>query len=183
MRVTRSAEHRSADGDPGLTEAQQRRDTRRSQTASSEYCGPRALCGWSPPPLPADTTLKSRVDRILGGNLPALVMIAIVVGLLNVAPHLATRPALALEGLGAFVGGAWCSLNFWRCRHAHCLVTGAGWLALSVFVFAEAAIGHSVIGGYEQPVLLGVLAAALLFECGWYSARHTNAVSLRQAHV
>jgi hypothetical protein len=49
-----------------------------------------------------------------------------------------------------------------------------GWLALSAFAFIETGLGHSVIGGYEQPVFLGVLALALVFECGWYLAYHST---------
>ena len=137
----------------------------------------RSLWGWSPPVLVADTALKRVVDRILPRTgLPVALFFALVVGLLSLAAHLALRGALAVDGLAALAGGGWCSLNFWRCRHAHCLVTGAGWLALGVFAFAEAALGRTLIGGDEQLVLLGILAAALLFEALWSWARRTNAV-------
>jgi hypothetical protein len=116
---------------------------------------------------------------MVAGAIPAVVMIAAVVVLLNIAPLLPLRAGLAVDGLAALVGGGWCTVNFWRCRHAHCLVTGTGWLALSMFAFAEAVIGHSLIAGAEQLVLLGVLAAALIFECAWYLARRTNAVAPR----
>jgi hypothetical protein len=145
-------------------------------------CGPRALCGWSPPPLPADTTFKRRIDRIVVGNVPAVVALALVVGLLNLAPHLPIRANLAITGLGALAAGAWCSLNFWRCRHAHCLITGVGWLTLAAFAFVEAGIGRSLIHGDEQVVFLAVFAAGLLFECGWYLRRRTNAVTGPYAH-
>ncbi|MGH9086681.1 MAG: hypothetical protein ACRDYZ_00950 [Acidimicrobiales bacterium] len=151
---------------------------------SAPSCGPRALCGWSPPSLPDDTSLKRRVDPLLVGSRPALAVVVVVVALLNVAPHLPTRAGLAVDGLAALGAGAWCSLNYWRCRHAHCLVTGTGWLVLSIFLFAESAIGHSVIGGYEQPVFLGILAAGLIFEACWFLSRSTNTVtpSRRQLH-
>ncbi|MGH9298455.1 MAG: hypothetical protein ACRDZT_00895 [Acidimicrobiales bacterium] len=166
---------------PDASTEELRRNQRDSGNGHADpSSGPRALCGWSPQPLPADTALKRRVDRVLVGNLPAIVMVAAVVAFLNIAPHLPIRAGLAVDGIAALFGGGWCSLNFWRCRHAHCLVTGFGWLALGVFVFVEAGIGHSIIGGYEQPVFLGVLAIALIFECGWYHARHTNAVALTQ---
>jgi hypothetical protein len=108
-------------------------------------------------------------------------MIAVVVALLNVAPLLPVRGELAVDGLAALTGGGWCLLNFWRCRHAHCLATGPGWLALSLFAFAEAGLGRSLIAGDEQLVFLGILAAALLFEAAWWLARRTNAVPPRQA--
>ena len=142
------------------------------------HCGGSALCGWSPPSLFADTRAKRLVDRVVVGAVPALVVLAVVVALLNVAPHLPLRAALVLVGLAALAAGGWCSLNFWRCRHAHCLVTGPGWLGFSVFCFAEAGVGHSLIGGYEQPAFLGILALAVAFEAGWRSVKGTNAVTL-----
>ncbi|HTT89374.1 MAG TPA: hypothetical protein VMF65_07435 [Acidimicrobiales bacterium] len=141
-------------------------------------CGGGALCGWSPPSLFADTKAKRLVDRVIVGAVPALVVLAVVVALLNVAPHLPLRAALVLVGLAALAAGGWCSLNFWRCRHAHCLVTGPGWLGFGVFCFAEAGVGHSLIGGYEQPAFLGILALGVAFEAGWRSVTGTNAVTL-----
>jgi hypothetical protein len=159
-----------------LTKTTDQFDADRTEHTVSDACATRALCGWSPAPSPADTALKRTVDRVLTGNAPAIVMLVLVVGLLNLAPHLPTRGELATVGLAGLAGGAWCSLNFWRCRHAHCVVTGVGWLALGAFTFAEASLGHSVIGGYEQPVFLGVLALALVFECAWYLAHHSYAI-------
>src|SRR5215471_19125424 len=72
---------------------------------------------------------------------------------------------------------AWCVLNFWRCRHAHCVVTSTGWLALSVLAFTEAGLGRSLIGGDEQLVFLAVLAVAVGFEVVWRCAHGTNAVT------
>ena len=70
-------------------------------------------------------------------------------------------------------------MNLWRCRHAHCVVTSAGWLALSILAFTEAVLGRSLIGGDEQPVFLAVLGAAILFEAVWYFVRGTNSVATR----
>jgi hypothetical protein len=92
-------------------------------------CGSRALCGWSPPSLVADTPLKRRADVLRTGTLGAIGIVVVVVGLLNLAAHLPARPALAVDALAGLAAGGWCSLNFWRCRHAHCLVTGPGWFA------------------------------------------------------
>ena len=140
-------------------------------------CGGRALCGWSPPSLPADSEMKRRVDRIRLGNAPAVGVVIVVVALLNVAAHLSVDPALAVDGLAGLAAGGWCSLNYWRCRHAHCLVTGPGWLAFGVFAFVEAGIGHSLIDGYEQPAFIGILGVAVIFELSWYLARRTNAIT------
>lgn len=67
-------------------------------------------------------------------------------------------------------------MNFWRCRHAHCLVSGPGWLALGTLGIAGSLVGHSVIGGFEQLAFLGVLVVALAFEAAWRSAQGTGAV-------
>jgi hypothetical protein len=175
MRLSRPAEHRLTDRD--VTIPGRASDRIQSDGASGSPRCVRALCGWSPPPLPADTTLKRRVDRILVGNAPTLVRLAVVIGLLNLAPRLPARPDLATVGVAALAAGVWCSLNFWRCHHAHCVVTGIGWLALSAFAFIESGLGHSIIGGDERPVFLGVLAAGLIFECCWSAAHHTNTIS------
>jgi hypothetical protein len=107
---------------------------------------------------------------------PALLYYAAVAGLLNLAPHLPERGDLAIDGLAALAGAAWCGLNFWRCRHAHCVVTSTGWMALSLLAFTGAGLGRSLIGGNEQPVFLVVLAGAVAFEVAWSLAHGTNAV-------
>jgi hypothetical protein len=140
-------------------------------------CGGRALCGWSPPSLTADTALKRRVDLIRGGNVAAVGIVIVVVGLLNLAAHLSVRPALVVVGPAGLAAGGWCSLNFWPCRHAHCVITGPGWLAFGLFALAEASLGHSLIAGYEQPVFVGILGVAVLFELVWYAVRRTNAIA------
>ena len=137
-----------------------------------------ALWGWSPPPRPADSALARLVDCLLPRTGPACALFfAAVLALFDLA-HALTAPAyLLVDGLAFLAAGGWCGLNYWRCRHAHCLVSGAGWLALSGFAFVEAGLGRSLIGGDEQPVFLGVLAAALVFEGVWYCSRGTNAIA------
>jgi hypothetical protein len=51
------------------------RDTR----VPGARCGGRALCGWSPPSLAADTDLKRRVDLIRLGNVAAIGIVVVVV--------------------------------------------------------------------------------------------------------
>ena len=146
----------------------------------SSCCGPGALWGWSPPSLPADTPLKRRVDSVVPRTgVPVALYYGAVIGLLVLAGILPQRPGLAVDGLAAFAAGGWCVLNFWRCRHAHCAISGSGWLALGVFSFVESVHGHILIGGNEQPVFLGVLGAALAFEAFWYLTRGTNAIDAR----
>ena len=64
--------------------------------------------------------MKRRVDRVRLGNLAAA-SVVVVVGLLNLAAHLPVQSALVVVGLAGLTAGGWCSLNYWRCRHAHCL--------------------------------------------------------------
>ncbi len=146
--------------------------------AVAESCCAPALWGWSPPPLPADTPLKRRVDRLMPRTgAPALVYYLAVIGLLNLAPHLPTRGYLATEGLAALAAGAWCGLNFWRCRHAHCLVSGGGWLGLALLAGSETVFGHSWLRGHEQAAFLAVLVVALVFEGVWVAVRGSNALA------
>jgi hypothetical protein len=147
-------------------------------SAGTTACGGGgALWGWSPPRLPADTAFKRLVDRVQPrGGVRLLAFFAAVVALLNVGQVLPRRTDLATVGLAALLAGGWCALNFWRCRHAHCALTGAGWLALAVFTLAEAAVGHSLIGGDEPLVFLAVLGLGLVFEAGWHLRRGTNSI-------
>lgn len=99
-----------------------------------------------------------------------------VAALLLAAPHLPRRGELAVDGVAALAAGGWCALNFWRCRHAHCLLTASGWLPLALLAFGEAALGRSLIRGYEQPIFLGILVVGVAFEVAWARARGTNAI-------
>ena len=149
------------------------------QADRASCCAGRASKGWSPPPLPADTQLKRLVDRLLPrAGLPVVVFFAVAIGTLSLA-SLVSNPAteLALEGAAALAAGGWCALNFWRCRHAHCLVTGVGWLGLSLLAFVEAGLGHSVIGGYERGLFVLMLAIGCVFEAAWQITRGTNAMT------
>jgi hypothetical protein len=134
---------------------------------------------WSPPPLPSDTQLKRLVDRFLPrAGLPVVAYFAAVIGALNLASLFSSPVAeLALEGAAALAAGAWCALNFWRCRHAHCLVTGAGWLGLGLLALVGAGLGHSVVGGHERGAFVAVLAIGCLFEAAWQITQGTNAMT------
>src|SRR6266700_872607 len=147
---------------------------------TTSCCGPRALFGWSPPALVADTPLKRAVDRLLPSTGFSLgIFFGAVVALLLIAPLFPKPSELVLDGVAALAAGTWCALNFWRSRQAHCVVTAVGWLGLAPFIFLEAAIGRSVIGGDEQLVFLAVLAGGLGFEAAWYIRLGTNAVQPR----
>lgn len=163
---------------PGPKYVAARAGTGGLSSGHASSCVPRAFWGWSPPPLAADTPQKRRVDRLLPRTgLPLLLYFATVIGLLKLAPLLPRPLELAVDGAAALAAGGWCGLNFWRCRHAHCLISGAGWLGLSLLAFVEAGLGRSLIGGDEQLVFLGVLVVALVVECAWYLATGTNALT------
>jgi len=157
-----------------------------TETAHESGCGttccvPRARRAWSLPVLPADTPAKRRVDHLLpGGGLPAVAYFAAVIGLLGLAQIFPAPAYLGVDAVAFLAAGSWCALNFWRCRQAHCLLTGSGWLLLALFAVAEAGLGHSLIGGDEQLVFLGILAIGLVFEGIWYSMHRTNAVTPAQ---
>jgi hypothetical protein len=159
------------------TETSSQTSVQRSRSAES--CGPRALCGWSPPDHAADTPLKRSLDRLVPRTgIGVCLFFAAVAGLLLLAPLFTRRLELGIEGVAALLAGAWCAINLWRCGHAHCVVTSSGWLVLALFTFYEAAIGRSLIAGDEELVFVLILGAGVVFEWAWTAARGTNAVTL-----
>src|SRR5262249_56227219 len=110
---------------------------RRETKAREESRAP--LLGCPPRALPADTVLKRRADRLLPRTgWAAVLYCAVVIALLNLAPHLPERGNLAVDGLAALAAAAWCGLNFWRGRHAHCILTSTGSAALSLLALTDA---------------------------------------------
>ena len=130
----------------------------------------------SPPRLHADTASRRVVDLVLPTGAAERVYFVVVAALIVAAPLLPTRPGLAVGALAAFAASAWCLANFWRCREAHCVITGVGWGALFALQLAELGIGRSLIHGTESSAFLGILVIGLLFECGWQVAFGTNAL-------
>lgn len=140
----------------------------------------RALWGWSPADLPANTSWKRRVDRYLPrtGVGVALYFLTIAVAM-NASAMLPRRAELVVIGLSAAAAGAWCALNYWRCRHAHCLAGGVAWPALGAFCFVEAGLGRTLIAGDEGLVFVAILVAAIALEAAWSCARGSNAIGSR----
>ncbi len=121
---------------------------------------------------------KRRLHRLLPAcGLPAIGYFAGVIALLGVAQILPPPAYLLVDAVAFLAAGSWCGVNFWRCRQAHCLATGSGWLLLAMFAVAEAGFGRSLIGGDEQLVFLGTLAIGLIFECVWNLMHRTSAVT------
>jgi hypothetical protein len=140
--------------------------------------GRRGLWGWSPPRRPAKTALERGVDRFLPcSGVWCLLFVLAIIALLSVAPHLPAQEGLGDDAVAFVAAGGWCAFNFWRCRHAHCALSGAGWLALGVLALVEAGLGRSLIGGHEQSAFLGVLVIAVIFEGAWYLQHGTNAMA------
>lgn len=149
-------------------------------TETSSCCSPRALFGWSPPASVADTPAKRIADRVLPSTGYGLIaFFAAVIAALLIAPFFPRHIELAVEGLAFAAAAWWCGVNFWRSRHAHCVVTTVGWSALALLTFFEAVQGRSLILGDEQPAFLVLLGVAVVFEALWVRAFGTNAVRLR----
>ena len=138
------------------------------------------MFGWSPARLQPDSSMKRRVDRFLpSSGWRFTVFFAVVVALLNVGVVLPRRLDLLSIAVASLAAGGWCALNFWRSRHAHCLLTGSGWLALGLFSLVEVGIGRSLIHGDEGLIFVGVLIMGLLFELAWFVTHGSNAVPVR----
>jgi len=141
-------------------------------------CGvPRSSWGWSSPPHAAESRLKRAADglRPRSGR-PLAVRYAMVIALIALAAPLPVRGALIVDALAAAAARGWCAVNFWWCGHAHYVVTGGGWLGLTLLTAAEAADGRSVANGHEEVVFLAILALVLTFETLWCAVRHASAV-------
>ena len=100
-------------------------------------------------------------------------MVAIAI---SAAPTLAREPGLALDLAATVAASAWCLVNFWRCREAHCIVTGTGWAALAVLIAIELAVGRGFVLGSEGLVFLAILIAGVGFEVLWRLRHGTNAL-------
>jgi len=107
------------------------------------------------------------------------VFFAGVAAAVSVARYLPLRPGLALDLVATVAAAAWCLVNFWRCREAHCVVSGVGWTGLAALEFVELALGRSVISGDEGIAFVAILVAALAFEAAWRVRHGTNAVAIR----
>ena len=125
----------------------------------------------SPPSKPRDSRATQIVDHVLPrGTWRCVFFVAIAVGV--------GVPNLLIGAVVTVTASTYCLLNFWRCREAHCIVSGTGWAALAVFEFVEVAHGHSLIHGDESLVFLVILALAIAFEVYWRVRHGTNAVKL-----
>jgi hypothetical protein len=130
----------------------------------------------SPARLASDSSLKRLADRLLPTGTGQWIFFGAVVAAVSLAPNLSRRGGLALAAVATLAGSAWCLVNFWRCREAHCIVSGLGWAVLGALGVLETGLGHSLIGGYGGAVFIAVLVVAYMFEFVWRARYGTNAV-------
>lgn len=130
----------------------------------------------SPARLVSDSSLKRLADRLLPTGVGQWIFFGAVFAAVSLAPNLSRRPGLALAAVATLAGSAWCLVNFWRCREAHCIVSGLGWAVLGALGLLETGLGHSIIGGYGGAVFIAVLVVAYIFEFVWRAVYGTNAV-------
>jgi hypothetical protein len=130
----------------------------------------------APPPMAADTRAKRLADRLLPTGRGQWVFFAVVAIAISAAPTLAREPGLALDLAATVAASVWCLVNFWRCREAHCIVTGTGWAALAVLIAIELAVGRSFVLGSEGLVFLAILIVGVGFEVLWRLRYGTNAL-------
>jgi hypothetical protein len=131
----------------------------------------------SPPRLPSDTRFKQLADHLLPTGRAQWVFFGLVWVALALRPNLGVRPGLMLAAVATFAGASWCIVNFWRCREAHCAVSGPGWAMLGALVVAEAVVGRSLVGGTESILFIAVLIVAYCFEFAWRARHGTNALT------
>jgi hypothetical protein len=130
----------------------------------------------SPPPMAADTRAKRIADRVLPTGRSQWVFFAAVAIAIAAAPSLSREAGLALDLVATVAASAWCLVNFWRCREAHCIVTGTGWAALAILIAIELVVGRSYVLGSEGLVFLAILLVGVGFEALWRLRHGTNAL-------
>lgn len=133
-----------------------------------------------PPSLVATRGWHRSGDRFLTVSRPLIVPAFVALGFLAsfVADRLSARPALLPAAAFFALVAGWCSLNFVRCREAHCVVIGAGYSGLAI----AAVVAFALDRHWTGPLWLtsfAVLAAGAVFEAAWLAWRGHTAVRRR----
>jgi hypothetical protein len=122
-----------------------------------------------------------RYVRLTGPVLRGPAGVAIAVASFAAGAAVGGRGGLAVASVYVTVTGAYCLLNFLRCREAHCGVTGPGSLLAALLGFAAALVPGPALSWYrtggEAAVYLVVLAAGYALE--WAVAARTGRRTLR----
>ena len=137
---------------------------------------PRPSLFCSPPTPSAESRMQRLADRALPRGRAQWIFFAVVGVVVAFAPNLPFRAAMAAGALATTAASAWCLVNFWRCREAHCIVSGVGWGLLIVVESVELAIGRTLTFGSDGLIFLAILVIALAFEVWWRWRHGTNAV-------
>jgi hypothetical protein len=154
------------------------------QTALAPRARLAACClplGSRPAALAPTRRWHAAADRFLIATRVWLIpaALALGVGAGQVANQLPSRYAMLPAVVYFLILGGWCSLNFARCREAHCLITGVGFDALTI-----AALVAVIIDGHWYNLLslliLPLLIAGFAFEVVWTRRHGENAVRSRR---
>jgi hypothetical protein len=121
------------------------------------------------------------VDRYIALASPFLrgCFVFLVVGAVAVASfQLGPEAGLAVTAAYLTVHSTYCLASFLRCREAHCIVTGAGWLVLAAVAAGGALAGQDVRRAVWD-AFLAVTIAGFTFEFVWKAIRGSNALRWR----
>lgn len=142
--------------------------------------GCRSLLCERPPSLAPTRGWHMGVDRFLDLSRPLIWPIFLALGFLAsiTADQLSARAALLPAAVFFALVGGWCSLNFARCREAHCVVTGVGYGVLAV-VAVVAFVLDQQWRGVLWLAALGVVVAGVVFEAAWVGWRGGKPVRRR----
>ncbi len=131
-----------------------------------------------PPAAPPRNALERALDTYTNLTAPILrgcclfpVLAAVVVG----SSRLGTPGGLWLAAAYFLVFGGYCVANFARCREAHCVVTGWGWLALGM-AGVWSAVGNRAILGILWDAFAVIAIVGFAFEAAWTALRGTHAL-------
>jgi hypothetical protein len=119
-------------------------------------------------PPPGAGRIAARYVSVTGPVLRGPAGVAVAVASFAVAGAVGGRAGLAVASGYVAVVGAYCLLNFLRCRETHCAVTGPGFLLAAVLGFTAALMPGPVLSWYrtstEAAVFLVILAAGYALE-------------------
>lgn len=96
----------------------------------------------TPPPTTVGQRLADRYRDLAGPVFRMPIGVLVAIGVAVAAGWLPVRAGMALDALFLLAIGVYCAANFWRCREAHCVITGTGWTAAGLAAMLAA------VGGY-----------------------------------
>jgi len=136
----------------------------------------------APPASPPGSGLERALDAYTNVTAPFLrgcYVFVTVAAAAAASSLLGPVVGLLLEAAFLLVAGTYCLANFFRCREAHCIVTGVGWSALAIASLSAAVAGRDI----RSTAWIAFLAIAVTghgFEAIWKLAHGSNALRLGQ---